>query len=380
LAFTFAEKGKRVLLIDCDSQRSLSLALLKCQVELAEQCIISNHNEDAITSTIENPLTAIINRKINDGYHRTLYDQVIDNGPTKPVEAMPIKQNIWLVPGHREMNLLDRTIAMHEISNSPQFCEISLDKSNDKTGKPYASIIKTAEAYQIDYVFLDLSPSKAVLNRCLIFSSHYLIIPAVADFHSSETMNSMKENLQQWCIDMKIVKQNMSKSSHPINYTLPAFNPKFIGILLNRFNSSGIGEVVNGIEKNTYRKNEAVWIKQVKIGADMITSLNAYSIHDSICPLAVSSEIYQKCNKTNTLGEIRNFFSLQGISNLVHIPVHFLKERHMVKYEKNEDSVKYLVGEEKAMFIKRVKQFKQVFDGIYSNITKLIEAEENESP
>ena len=380
LAYTFAERGKRVLLIDCDSQRSLSLALLKRKIDLAVEDIIDNQNDDD-RGAIENPLTTLINREIEAGHHRTFYDQVIDNGPAKPVEAMPIKQNIWLVPGHRNTNLLDQTIYNHEMSNSPQFSLISLDKSNDKTGKPYASIIKTAEKYEIDYVFLDLSPSKGDLNRCLIFSSHYFIIPVLADFHSSETMNSMSENLQQWCRKMRDVRDNMKLSTHPINFALPDFNPKFIGIILNRFVSNYIGQVINGIEENIYRKNEAVWIKQVKIGADTITRLDQFSIRLPMgmvetYPLAISNNIYQTCNKTKTLGEIRNFFSLQGISNMVHVPVHFLQERHLVKYEKNEDSVKNMTGKEKEDYIVRVKQFKEVFDGIYSNITTLIGAEE----
>jgi len=378
LAYSFAEKGKKILLVDCDSQRSLSLALLKSQVDLLVEQIIENQTEDANTRPIENPLTALINREIPENYFRTLYDQVMDNGPAKPVKAMPIKTNIWLVPGHRDVNTLDQLINNHEMSNSPQMRSIFFDKSNDKTGKPYASIIKTAEEFEIDYVFLDLNPNKGTLNRCLIFSSHYLIIPAVADFHSSETMNSMNENLQKWAKEMKNVENNMNSLNHAINFPLPTFSPKFIGMILNRFISSGIGRVTNGIEENVYRKNEAVWIKQVKLGADMISRLDTFSIGDSKVPLAVSKQIYESCKKTNTLGEIRNFFSLQGISDMVHIPVHFLKERHMVKYVKGEGMVEIMKTKEKEEFIERVKQFKHVFDGIYSNITTLIEANQTD--
>jgi len=164
LAYAFAANGKRVLIYDCDSQRSSTAALLGLRL-LNDQYIDER-----------SPLTSLINRPINQGYHRTLYDQVMDNERNvKPCEAIPIANNIWLVPGNRETNILETTIALEE-SYSRNKTPFHL---NQKTGKPYASIIETAKDYKIDYVFLDLNPNKGVLNRCLIFSSHYIIVPAV---------------------------------------------------------------------------------------------------------------------------------------------------------------------------------------------------------
>ena len=147
LAFTFAEQGKRVLLYDCDPQRSLTAELLGLEM---------NNFLDATS-----PLTQLIDSvALKEGFHRTLYEQVNDDSnDVKPVQAIHIRENIWLAPGSRDMNSLDKKIQMHETMAS--FGDaMRYNQQNQKSGKPYASIIKTAEQYGIDFVFLDLNPNK----------------------------------------------------------------------------------------------------------------------------------------------------------------------------------------------------------------------------
>ena len=74
LAAEFTNKGNRVLVIDCDSSRNLTLALLKHQVDAVVEKIISANQTNEIEHLVPSPLTDLINRKIKNNWHRTLYD------------------------------------------------------------------------------------------------------------------------------------------------------------------------------------------------------------------------------------------------------------------------------------------------------------------
>jgi hypothetical protein len=200
LAAEFTNKGNRVLVIDCDSSRNLTLALLKQQVDAVVEKIISANQTNEIEHLVPSPLTDLINRKIKNNCHRTLYDQVMDTGPIiKPVESFNINQNTWLVPAQQDMILLEHVILRSEMLNAPVLSYFSLDRSNDMTGKIYASIIKTAETYKIDYVLLFLGRGN-VFNRCLIFSSHFYIILTDANLRGLEHINYAYDNLKKWCL------------------------------------------------------------------------------------------------------------------------------------------------------------------------------------
>ena len=359
LAHTFAANEKRVLIYDCDSQRSSTASLLGL------------HLLDDQYTDVVNPLTLLINRANNQGFHRTLYDQVMDDErDAKPCEALPIANNIWLVPGNREMNILETTITLEEsYARNPTLFHL-----NQKTGKPYASIIETAKAYKIDFVFLDLNPNKGVLNRCLIFSSHYIIVPAVADFHSSEMMSSMRENLVNWYNEISVIrKETIQRAGRSTtDFPIPKFNPKFLGFILNRIDSNNIGEIVNGIEVNAYRRAEEVWKRKIEYGANDLSTLENFEDNGINIPLAVSNHVYFQCERSNNLGIIRNFNTLKNISDIVHIPVPFLEERHMTEYDHVNDIVRQMSPQNKQNFMDKTSRFRQVFQEIYNSIDKII--------
>ena len=61
-------------------------------------------------------------------------------------------------------------------------------------------------------------------------------------------MNSMKENLENWFKDMKLAREITLTPGKPVpTFKIPDFHPKFLGFILNRFNSNSIGEIINGI-------------------------------------------------------------------------------------------------------------------------------------
>lgn len=111
-----------------------------------------------------------------------------------------------MVPGHRDVSQLDAKIAIREgtiqypghvaqIENALWFTVITalssaatLGISNDHTGAPYHAVKTTADHLGADVVILDLNPNAGILNRCLVMTSHYFIVPAIADFLSTDCL------------------------------------------------------------------------------------------------------------------------------------------------------------------------------------------------
>ena len=366
LAYTFAENGHRVVMYDCDSQRSLSASMLGLEIMANKELIGFD------------PLSQIIDQQnINSNvYEKTLYEQVkSNNNNLKPAHAILIRKNLWLVPGNRNMSELDQVISNEELMSSPQFPFST--HINSKTGKPYQAILKTAEDCKADFVFLDLNPNKGPLNRCLVMSSNYVIIPAIADYHSAEMMNNMKENLINWCTVTNSIRKIFEMPDRKPFFELPAHNPKFLGFILNRIDSNSIGKIVNGIEKNSYRRVERCWIDRVQECANNISKLDSEfkDAKRKHCSLAVSNRTYKRCKRTNKIGEVREFWGLKNISDIVHIPVPFLVDRHIIQYT-NQDAnivISELRCEEKVKKQKNsIQKFKTVFSEIYQTIINII--------
>lgn len=83
------------------------------------------------------------------GFKRTLYEQVIDNAfSVEPAYAIKLKNNFYVVPGDRKMPELDYEIINDESISSPSFNMGFFH--NQKSARPYHSIMRTAEHFKID--------------------------------------------------------------------------------------------------------------------------------------------------------------------------------------------------------------------------------------
>jgi cellulose biosynthesis protein BcsQ len=222
LAQTLADTGKRVLVYDCDVQRSLTAWIFGNNIEI-------NHSKQV------NPLDNLI-RNLNfnkDHFEPSLYEQVVSvTENVKPAHAVKIKKNLYLVCGDRDTPNLDEKIANQETMSSDEFSGI-ISIPNQLSGRPYHAIMKTAEYYKVDYVFLDMNPYPGVLNRCLLMSSHYIIIPTLLDFFCESMMNMMIKNLENWEKTTKRIIPSTKRVGGRIHW--PNHKPKFLGYITSIF-------------------------------------------------------------------------------------------------------------------------------------------------
>lgn len=245
---------------------------------------------------------------------------------------------------------------------------------------------------EIDFVFLDLNPSRGALNKILIMTSNYLIASTIADFHSAEMISYLKENFIEWINDITKFKYYFSFPHKTPKYDLPKHNCKFLGYIINRVDATGflIGEIENGVEQSSFRRNELCWIRKVREAANnFVETLQNYCFSAEFLDLSASQtgqlklqkqnyqvkmsihkDVYSKINRTCELGIVREFWGLKNIAHIVHLPVHFLQERHLVHCDKN-DFISPMESKEVLEKMKAIEKFKQIFQEIFNTIIQL---------
>jgi hypothetical protein len=116
----------------------------------------------------------------------------------------------------------------------------------------------------------------------------------------------------------------------------------------------------------------------VQVCANNISTLDAFYDESNnrkrkLCPLAVSKRTYKRCKRTNKIGEIREYWGLKNLSDIVHIPVPFLTDRHLIQYTiQHANIVKPFRKDERLIKLQSIQKFKDVFTEIYKTILQAI--------
>eukprot|EP01039_Chlorochromonas_danica_P011641 gene11641-13055_t len=200
LAFEFASQGRRVLLCDCDPQRSLSAWLLQSKLQSNESLhgfYLREHPYDVfLRGTQENKLG-------DPGDPATLHEQmraladadllarprpvnvVYIAGPepergVEPIQAPPwdARGRVFLMPGDQRLHTWDAALV-----------------ANDARAMPHRCIRCTADAVDADVVILDLNPGRGSLNAALLTSADSILVPVRADLFSVEMLRGLADVL-----------------------------------------------------------------------------------------------------------------------------------------------------------------------------------------
>lgn len=117
IARAMVKHGKRVLLYDCDPQRSATAYLFKDKLH---DCAKNVDYSDPLAHVIEST------RGKNVQLLSSLYMQIIDqNIIVRSAHAIEIEENMWLVPGDTNISGLDCSIHNEELLTSEKFCLVS---------------------------------------------------------------------------------------------------------------------------------------------------------------------------------------------------------------------------------------------------------------
>lgn len=206
LAWMLCQKGKRVLLVDADSQCNLTnIALGEDEFEQ----FYVDHPERNIKSALS---------------------PAFDAKPMmlEAVECVQVRNQdgLFLIPGSFDLS-------QYEVSLGVSFTLSEAMSTLKNLPGSFAFLIdRTAEQYAADYVIIDMNPSLSAINEALLVTADYFIVPTAPDNFSTMAVRSLANVLpkwEQWAVRARDVLADAS-------YPLPPNTPKFLGTVVQRFN------------------------------------------------------------------------------------------------------------------------------------------------
>lgn len=210
LGWMLANKGKRVLLADCDPQCNLTGMVLGFQ------------GAEDFTKIYE----AGGVRNIRDGLAPAFESRPV---PIEPVEceAIPGQPNMFLIPGHIGLAEYEVTLGIaQELSGS-------LVTLQNLPGSLNHLFQLTASKYNIDYILIDMSPSLGPINQNLLMTSDFFLVPMAPDYFSVMATDSLASVLPKWKAWASQAKNTsvLQKATYPF----PQSDPKFLGTIVQKY-------------------------------------------------------------------------------------------------------------------------------------------------
>lgn len=206
LGFGLAKKGKKVLMVDTDSQCNLTLYSMGFE-KYSAYCEEKNVNNiyDCLVPAYKSQPRLI-----------------------EPAECYKLSDDLFLLPGNLDFteNEVQLGIAMQLSS--------ALGSMENLPGALNYLVDITAEKYGIDYVIFDMNPSLSAINENVLISSDYFMVPMSPDYFSIMAVNSLSRVLPLWERWAKSARTAFANAT----YKLPTKTPIFLGYTVNDFNLS----------------------------------------------------------------------------------------------------------------------------------------------
>lgn len=257
LGWMLAQKGKRVLLADCDPQCNLT------------GMVLGFKGPDDFSTIYNSPGV----RNVRDGLAPAFESRPI---PIEPVtcELIPGQPNMFLIPGHIGLAEYEVTLGIaQELSGS-------LVTLQNLPGALSHLFDLTALKYTCDYVIVDMSPSLGPINQNLLMTSDYFLVPMAPDYFSVMATESLAAVLPKWKA-WAMQAQSLSVLQKA-TYPFPNINPKFLGIVIQKYRiregatpSAAFQKWIDEIESGV--KNTLI---PALAGCDMLLPPEAYAAID----------------------------------------------------------------------------------------------------
>ena len=257
LGWMLANKGKKVIIVDCDPQCNLTGMVLGFK---DAEGFASMYGCNGV-------------RNIRDGLAPAFESRpmLIEPVDCEPINGQP---NMHLLPGHIGLAEYEVTLGIaQELSGS-------LVTLQNLPGSLYYLFSKTAEKYKADFILVDMSPSLGPINKNLLMMSDYFIVPMFPDYFSAMATESLASILPKWSAWAKQGKA-LPLLREAI-YPFPDKHPKFLGTIIQNY------RVREGIPAAAFRE----WIDEIKIGVES-RLLPMLRENDMLLP----DELYKKASE-----------------------------------------------------------------------------------
>ncbi len=344
LGWTFANKGTKTLIVDADPQCNLTAYVLQLQKKQS----IDEFYKDVDNDNLYSKLLPLISGK-------TLQVDAV-----KPSDTL--NDNLKLVAGHLSMSDFDIQVTAGLLSTEGGFLQFTAQF----VGALNKVVRETAIQNQCQLILIDMSPSSGAMNRSILMSSDYFLIPTSPDFFSYQAIQNLGDMFINWNNSFKKFRDPSLPNALPINL------PKMLGVISQKYRPYTlrkkelaehlpfIGEKKYEERKKGIAKSFKEWIDKIQIAsndqlAEKLKKLNMVIDKESFIR-------HIKDEKPYNLISIGDFNSLIAQSQKYGKPVFELTEEEIAQTGKSLQEMK-----------ENQKLFKESFDTLAERIGRLIE-------
>ena len=328
LGWMLAEKGKKVIIVDCDPQCNLTGMVLGFK---------DGEDFDSLYPCDEDRV-----RNIRDGLKPAFESRPV---LIEPVDCMPIKRqpNMLLLPGHIGLAEYEVTLGIsQELSGS-------LRTLQNLPGAMHYLLSKTAKRYNADYVLVDMSPSLGPINQNLLMTSDCFIVPMFPDYFSAMATVSLASILPKWCSWAKHAK-TLPLLQEAI-YPFPDKTPKFLGTIIQNI------YIKKGVPAAVFQH----WIDEIKSGVvenllpvldenDMLLPDELYHEASLIGSDQMQLPLFFRDTASQPILQLSDFNTLIALSQEHHVPVYDLEDHELGKEGVVREKMKESMNRFRALF------------------------------
>lgn len=322
LGWMLADKGKKVLLVDCDPQCNLTGMVMGFKG----------------TDDFDTIYKAGGVRNIRDGLAPAFESRpsLVEPVQCEQIDGQP---NMYLIPGHIGLAEYEVTLGIaQELSGS-------LLTLQNLPGSIRYLIDKTAKSLDIDYVLVDMSPSLGAINQNLLMTSDYFLVPMAPDYFSVMATDSLANVLPKWrswansAQSMQVLKS--------ATYPFPEIKTKFLGTVIQKYRLR---------EGNAASSAFQTWIDEIEVGVRkrLIPALEGAN-------MLLPDNIYEEFGVDNgkPILQMSEFNGLIALSQKYKVPVFALSDEQL---------------EQRGIVAERTKKSMQRFHQLFSDgADKIIE-------
>ena len=293
LGWMLAEKGKRVLLADCDPQCNLTGMVLGFRGPSDFESIYKG--------------TGV--RNIRDGLAPAFESRP---SPIEPVICQKIvgQPKMFLIPGHIGLAEYEVTLGIaQELSGS-------LVTLQNLPGSLHHLLHITANQLKSRlHSPVDMSPSLGPINQNLLMTSNFFLVPMAPDYFSVMAADSLASVLPKW---RAWAQQAQSLAIlQKATYPFPKVTPKFLGTVVQKYRLRGGKTPSKAFQK---------WIDEIKTGVrkTLIPELRK-------CGMLLPKEAYAsiKIGLGDPLLQMSDFNSLIALSQQHKAPIFALSDNQL---------------------------------------------------
>lgn len=214
LGWSLADQGKKVLIVDLDSQCNLTGLVLGFNAVDEDHMEAFYLNRDKLT--LQPIVQALIDGVTPETFIQTNKASVLQTAHS----------NLLLLPGHLDIADLDS-----QISVSLKIAA-GIPATKNIPGSLPKLLQHIAADIGADYVIYDLSPNVGGLNEVMLMSSDYFIVPTSPDYFCLQAINSLAKNITKWHGEIEQFKKIHGFDSR----LFPIRNfPQFLGAIQQRY-------------------------------------------------------------------------------------------------------------------------------------------------